>query len=208
MSCHLCLRLARVDCGEFFLLQVMLKQRPNGPVHLISRAYILSLGCKEGVGKDFCLSFSAFRRKVNSAFTKWKTPGAGFFAMVFVLLESPVCDPQKDYESLLAPKSPENRTHWCPNASGKDSASHSCQESHSVGTFGGKLVITLIIALVFSFSLLVGQKHIAFIKAKPTDFIQSTCLYYLTIPINIHLGKIKFNSANVYSAHNKCKALC
>ena len=61
---------------------------------------------------------------------------------------------------------------------------------------------------VFHFCFVSKMRIIAFINAKPIDFIKSTCHYYLTIPINIHLGKIKFNSADVYSAHNKCKTLC
>lgn len=88
---------------------------------------------------------------MSSAFTKWKILDAGFFATVFVLLESPVCDPQKDFMSFLAPKSREKRVHCRTHASGKDSVSHNCQESHAIGTFGGKLVTTLIIAFVFSF---------------------------------------------------------
>lgn len=49
--------------------------------------------------------------------------------------------------------------------------------------------------------MLVRQKYIAFNNAEPIDFHR----VFATISINIHLRKIKFNSANVYSAHNKWK---
>lgn len=43
------------------------------------------------------LSLPASRMGGELCLTRWTIPEAGFFAFVFVLLESPVCDPQEDF---------------------------------------------------------------------------------------------------------------
>lgn len=80
---------------EFFL-QLTGSPFKMGPEHLISRAHILSPDCKGTVGGEF-LSISASRMGGELCLTRWKIPDAGFFAFTFVLLESPVCNPQKDF---------------------------------------------------------------------------------------------------------------
>lgn len=130
-----------------------------------------------------------------------KSPDSGFFCICFCSAKvSSVWSSERHYEGF--PQNLNSVSKECTSAEtsgARTSISHYRQQSLSVLTSLGKLV-TILKTLVFHFVLLVRQKCIAFINTKPVDFIQNSCHYCLTVPINIHPGKIKFSPANVYSA--------